>query len=70
MLRDNIKYISDSTKIVDHSTLGLIAIVRKNDSEGLKRALDTVNCKIIGSRKTKNGDNYYNLENSDGSDED
>jgi len=62
MLRDSIKYISDAVKIVDHSELGLIAIIRKNDAESLQRALNTVGYRIIGSRKKSNGDAYYSLE--------
>lgn len=62
MLRDQILYISDAVKIVDHSKYGIIAIIRKNDTESLQRALNTVGYKIKGSKKKSNGDNYYSLE--------
>lgn len=62
VLRDQILYISDAVKVIKHYRLGLVMLLRKEDTDSIQRALTTTGYKISGKKKKLNGSYYYCLE--------
>lgn len=64
ILKDRVRYINEGAKIVDHTELGLILILRGdfNDS-AIQRALNTTSLRLKDTRLRRlNGCQYYSLE--------